>query len=219
MTGWRLLPLLLLLPACSAWWSGSRLEAPPPDDSERLVRQAEADVQSGRYAEAARLFEEVASGPNGVFTDRALLGLTRLLVYPEYEGRSYARAALVAERLQREYPDSPHAAEARAWQDLLTAYLARTQELAELERELEESTRELERRAQELVRLQHLDQELERRTQELKLRTQELERQKKLDQELERLTHELAQELERRTQELQRLKRLDLQLEQQKKKP
>jgi hypothetical protein len=219
---WRLLPLLLLLPACTAWWTArtaAPVDTPPPDDSERLVRRAEAEARDGAYAEATRLYEEVISGPNGTFTDRALIGLARVLVDPEYAGRDYARAYLVAERLQREYPTSPYAAETRAWMDLLAGYLTRDRKLAELERELNESTRELERRGQELVRLQHLDQELERRTQELQLRTQELERFKRLEQERERLTNELAQELERRTQELQRLKRLDLQLEQPKKKP
>jgi hypothetical protein len=209
---WRLLPLLLLLPACTAWWARAPVDTPPPDDSERLVRRAETEVQAGAHAEAARLFEEVISRPNGAFADRALLGFARLLVDPEYAGQSYDRAYLVVDRLQREHPNSAYGAEARAWKDLLAAYLTRNQELAQLERELDESTRELERRGQELVRLQHLDQELERRTQELRLRTQELERLKKLDQELERRT----QELERRTQELQRLKRLDLQLEKQK---
>ena len=220
MTRWRLLPLLLLLPACTAWWARAPVETAPPDDSERLVRRAETEVQAGAHAEAARLFEEVISRPNGAFADRALLGFARLLVDPEYASRSYAQAYLVVDRLQREHPNSTYGAEARAWKDLLAAYLTRNRELAQLERELDESTRELERRGQELVRLQHLDQELERRTQELKARTQELEHLKKLDQELERLTHELAQELQRRTQELQRLKRLDLQLEKQKtKKP
>jgi hypothetical protein len=221
--GWRLLPrlfpLLLLLPACSAWWATAPVvDAPPPDDSERLVRRAEWEAQRGAHAEAARLFEEALRLPSPAFGDRALLGLTRLLVDPEYAGRDYPEAYGAAERLLREYPDSPHAAEARAWQDLLAAYLSRNQELAQLLRQLDESARELERRADELARLQHLDQELERRTQELKVRTQELERQKRLDQELERLTNDLAQELERRTQELQRLKRLDLQLEKQQQK-
>lgn len=213
-----LLPLLLL-PGCTAWWTVAPVDMPPPDDSARLIRRAETEVQAGAHDEAVRLFEEVVSRPNGAFADRALLGLTRLLVYPDYAGRNYAQAYLVADRLQREYPGSPYAVEARAWQNLLAAYLTRNQELARLARELDESTRELGRRAREIERLQHLDKELDRRTQELGLRTQELQRLKALDQELERLTHELAQELERRTQELQRLKRLDLQLEQQKKKP
>jgi DNA repair exonuclease SbcCD ATPase subunit len=217
--GWRILPLLLLLPACTAWWASAPVDAPLPDDSERLVRRAEAAAQRRDHAEAARLFEEAVRPAHPAYGDRALLGLTRLLVLREYAGRDYDRAAWVAERLVREYPDSPYAAEARAWQDLLAAYLTRSEALAKLERELDANARELDRRGRELTRLQHLDEELERRTQELKVRTQELERQKRLDQELERLAQDLAQELERRTQELQRLKHLDLQLEKQKKKP
>ena len=146
MRPWRLLPLLLLLPACTTWWARAPVDTPPPDDSERLVRRAEGQVQAGARAEAARLFEEVISRPNGAFADRALWGFARLLVDPEYEGRSYAQAYLVVDRLQREHPSSPYGAEARAWQDLLAAYLARNQELAQLERELDDSTRELERR-------------------------------------------------------------------------
>lgn len=215
---WRLLSLLLLLPACSAWWAAAPVDRPLPDDSERLVRRAEAAAQRGDHAEATWLFEEAVRSAHPAYGDRALIGLTRLLVLPEYAGRDYDRAARMAERLVREYPGSPYAAEARAWEDLLAAYLTRSRELEKLERELGESIRELERRGQELTRLQRLDQELELRTQELKLRTQELERQKRLDQELERLTNDLAQELERRTQELQRLKSLDLQLEKQQQK-
>jgi DNA repair exonuclease SbcCD ATPase subunit len=186
---------------------------------ERIVRRAELEAQGGAHAEAQRLYEEVLNRPNGAFADRALLGLTRVLVDPDYAGRDYAQAFVLVDRLQREYPRSAYTAEARAWQDLLAAYLMRNQELDMLARELGESAQEVERLGQEIARLQTVDQELERRTQELRVRTQELERLKRMDQELERLTHELAQELERRTQELQRLKRLDLQLEQQKKKP
>jgi hypothetical protein len=218
--GWRLLPLLALLSGCVAGWAPPPgVQAPPPDDTDRLLRRAEAKAQAGAPAEAARLFQEALSRSNGTFTDRALIGLTRVLVYPEYDGRDYTQAYLVANRLQREYPNSPHAPEARAWQELIAAYLTRNQDLGRLTRRLDETTRELERRGRELERQQSLEQELERRTQELKARTQELERLRHLGQELERVANELAQELERRTQELQRLKRLDLQLEQQKKKP
>jgi DNA repair exonuclease SbcCD ATPase subunit len=219
---WRLLPLLLLVAACAA-------ERPPgpavgrlPDDTDRLVRLAEAQAQAGEHTEAARLFEEIARRPNQPFADRALVGLTRLLVHPEYAGRDYQQAYVVADRLVREYPDSQYTTEARAWRDLLAAYLALGQELeqraVELDQrtvELDQRTRELERRTQELERLKRLDLELERRTRELERRTQELERLKRLDLELERRT----QELEQRTQELERLKRLDLELEQQKRKP
>src|SRR5262249_40315244 len=127
---------------------------------------------------------------------------------PEYAGRDYRRAFLVADRLVREYPDSPSLAEGRAWRELLLGYLARGQELERRTMELEQVFQDDERRTRELERLQGVDRELERRTRELARRTQELERLKGVDL-----------ELERRTRELERLKRLDLELEQRKRKP
>jgi DNA repair exonuclease SbcCD ATPase subunit len=209
---WRLLPLLILLAACGSWRSPALVAPLPPNDREQLVRQAETKAQAGAYAEAARLFEEALRQPSAMFRDRALVGLTRVLVDSENAGRDYRRAYLAAERLAREYPDSAYAAEARAWRDLLGSYLAR---LTYLEQELEQRTRELER-------LNHLDQELEQRTREVERLRQELKRLKILDVELERRTQELERlsyELERRNRELDQLKRLDLELEQQKKKP
>jgi hypothetical protein len=204
---WRLLPLLLILAACAGGpWPGPTVAA-PPDDTERLVRAAEERAREGAHAEAARLFEEVTRRPSPAFGDRALLGLVRLLVDPEYAGHDYRQAYLVADRLVREYPDSYGAAEARAWRDLIGAYLTRGLEL-------ERRTQELEQHAQELERLKRVDLQLERRTLELERRAQELERLKGVDLELERRTLEL----ERRTQELERLKRLDLELEQQRRK-
>jgi len=212
---WRLLPLLLLVAACAGGpWPGPTVAA-PPDDTERLVRVAEERAREGAHAEAARLFEEVTRRPSPAFGDRALLGLARLFVDPEYAGRDYRRAYLVADRLLREYPDSYCAAEARAWRDLIGAYLSRGQEVEQRTQELERRTQELEQHTKELERFKRVDLELERRTQELERRTRELERLKRVDLELERRT----QELERRTQELERLKRLDLELEQQKRKP
>jgi hypothetical protein len=211
------------------------MEATPPSDDQRAVQLAEVQVQAGDHTEAARLFDEVARDPSSPFADRALLGLTRVLCNPQYLGRDYSQAYVVADRLVRDYPDSPYAGEGRAWRDLLLAHLAlekeldqRTAELYQLIRadeqrmqdlerfkrldlELQRRTRELERRTQELERLKRLDLELERRTRELDRRTQELERLKRLDLELERRTRELEQ----RAQELERLKRLDLELEQQ----
>jgi hypothetical protein len=70
--------------------------------------------------------------PDSAFSDLALLGLTRALVNPEYSGRDYRQAFVAAERLIREYPDSPYAGGVRAWRELLGAYLARTRELERL---------------------------------------------------------------------------------------
>ena len=139
----RLLLVLLALTACARWWEPSTQVA-PPDDSEPLVRLAERRAQAGAYAEAARLFEDVLHRPGSAFTDRALLGLTRVLVNPEYSGRDYRQAFVAADRLVREYPGSPYAGEVRAWRELLGAYLARTEELERLKRldlELEQRQR------------------------------------------------------------------------------
>jgi hypothetical protein len=219
VTAWRLLPLVLLLAACGSG-RGSGLATPlPPNDAERLVRLAEREAQAGNDAEAARLFEEVLRRPSPPFADRVLVGLTRLYVDPGSVTHDYRRAYLVAERLVREYPDSAHAAEARAWRDLLGSYLARGQELERRAMELDQAVLELRGRTQ---RIEDLDQELQQRAREVERLNQELKRLKILDAELEKRTQELERlsyELERRNSELQRLKRLDLELEQQKKKP
>ena len=151
MTAWRILPLLLLLTACASWLPWGKASGPrttgPPDDTRELVIHAESLVQSGSYAQAVVLFQEVARNPNSAFVDRALLGLTRSFSYPAYAGHDYRQAFTMADRLVREYPDSPFAVEGRAWRDLLLGYLVRGQEL--------------ERRTQELERLKRLDLELE----------------------------------------------------------
>ena len=209
MTTWRVLPLVLLLLAACAGPRAAPTVATPPDDEESIVRLAEVQVHVGAHKEAARVFDEIARDPSSAFADRALLGLTRILCNPEYAGRDYAQAYVVADRLVHDYPGSPYASEGRAWRELLVAYLALEQEFAERTAELHQLIRTDEQRTQELERLKRLDAELERRTRELEHRTQELERLRRLDAELERRTREL----ERRTQELERLKRLDLDLE------
>jgi Tetratricopeptide repeat len=147
VTAWRVLPLLLLLTACASWPPWASRTAPPPDDTKELVARAESLAQTGSHAQAVALFQEVARNPNSAFVDRALLGLTRSFSYPGYAGYDYRLALTMADRLVREYPDSPLAVEGRAWRDLLLGYLVRGQEL--------------ERRTQELERLKRLDLELE----------------------------------------------------------
>jgi hypothetical protein len=104
-----------------------------------------------------------AAASDGMFDVRVKLN-------PDYAGRDLRRAHLVADRLVRDYPDSPHAGGARAWRDLVRAYLVRGRELdrrtLELERislELERRTRELQRHVRELERLKQLDLDLEQR--------------------------------------------------------
>jgi hypothetical protein len=211
VTGRRILPLLLILAACAGRPTPPPPATPvaaPPSEAERLVGLAESWERTGAHDQAVRLFEEIASNPSSPVADRALLGLTRSLCNADYPGHDYRRAYFVADRLVREYPDSRHAVEARAWRDLLLGYLARGQELERRNTELEQALQEQTRSTQELERLKGVDQELERRTRELQQRTQEVERLKRVDQ-----------ELQQRTQELERLKRLDLELEQRKRRP
>ena len=212
MRTWRLAPLVLLLTACATGRPVPPVPAPPmaapADDGEQMVRLAESWAESGSHDQAVPLFEEIARNPSSPVADRALLGLTRSLCNPEYAGHDYRQAFLVADRLVREYPNSQHSVEARAWRELLLGYLARGRELERQSMELEQTVIEQERQTQELERLKGVDLELERRTRELQKRTQELERLKRVDV-----------ELERRTSELERLKRLDLELEQRKRKP
>jgi hypothetical protein len=212
MKVWRVLPGVLLLTACAGglpWRDAAPPRAAaPPDDTAELVSQAEGLAHAGSHAQAVALFEEVVQNPSSAFVDRALLGLTRSLCDPAYDGHDYRLAFVMADRLVREYPDSQLAVEGRAWRDLLLGYLARGQELERRTMELEEVMTEQAQQKQELERLRGVDQELERRTRDLQRRTQELERLRRVDL-----------ELERRTQELERLKRLDLELEQKKRKP
>jgi chromosome segregation ATPase len=209
----------LLLAACGIGRAPGLAAPLSSDDTERLVRRAEREAQAEHHTEATRLFEEVLRQPKSAFADRALIGLTRLLVDSDNADRDYRRAHRLAERLVREHPDSAYAAEARSWRDLLGSYLARGQELERRAQELDQTTRELEGRTQHI---QTLDQELQERDREVERLGQELKRLKILDAELEKRTQELERlsyELDRRNKELQRLKRLDLELEQQKKKP
>jgi hypothetical protein len=180
----------------------------PQPESERLVQLAETLAEAGSHDQAVPLFEEIARDPSSPVADRALLGLTRSLCNPGYAGHDYRQAYIVADRLVREYPDSHHAVEARAWRELLLGYLSRSRELERRTMELEQTIIEQQRQTQELERLKGVDSELDRRTRELQKRTQEVERLRRVDS-----------ELERKTRELERLKRLDLELEQKKRKP
>jgi outer membrane protein assembly factor BamD (BamD/ComL family) len=200
----------LLSSACTAAPPAPGPEATPPDDTERVIRLAVARQEAGALAEATLLFDAVTQqSPPSPFQDRALAGLGRVLVSPDHGGRDYRRAHAVFDRLVREHPDSAYAAEARAWRDLLGAYLAAGLELERRTQELLSRSEELLGRTLELDRLRHVERELVRRTQELEQRTEELERLKHLQLELERRSRELAE----RTQELERLKRVDLELE------
>lgn len=126
----RLVAALLLASACAAPVPS---RVPPPGEAERLVGEAEAQARAGAYRTAARTFEEVVKRFPGADThDRALWGLAHTLVLVENPARDYRQAHLFFDRLAREHPASRYAADARAWHALLSAYLARTEELSRL---------------------------------------------------------------------------------------
>jgi tetratricopeptide (TPR) repeat protein len=120
-------------------------EEPPPDDTDRLLRDADARAHAGAHVAAARLYDQVARlAPPSAFRDRALYGLGRLLVQPDNPGRDYRQAYAWFDRLLRDHPRSPLAPDARAWHELLGAYLARSEEIEQLKRldlELERAKR------------------------------------------------------------------------------
>jgi tetratricopeptide (TPR) repeat protein len=119
------------------------VERPPLDDARELVRAADALAAARAYAAASRLYEEVIRRfPGDPGQGRALFGLGRLLVLADNPGRSYSRALVCFDRLLREHPESPQAADARAWRSVLAAYLARSEELERLK----QADLELERR-------------------------------------------------------------------------
>ena len=129
-----LLAGLLLATGCAATGPGlGREKAPPADEARQQVDEAERLVAAREYTPAARLLEGVARGaPDTAVHDRALYTLGRALVQPDNPARNYRQALAWFDRLLREHPASPHAADARAWRALLSAYLARTDELERL---------------------------------------------------------------------------------------
>jgi outer membrane protein assembly factor BamD (BamD/ComL family) len=124
----------LLLAGCAAIGPGpGREKAPPADEARQQVDEAERLVAARQYVPAARLLENVARGtPDTAVHDRALYAMGRALVQPDNPARNYRQALAWFDRLLREHPQSPHAADARAWRTLLSAYLARTDELERL---------------------------------------------------------------------------------------
>ena len=109
--------------------------APPRDEGEEKVREAEALARAGGYPGATRILEELARQPPSASSrDRALYALGRLFVLPDNPARDYRQALSYFDRLVREYPESVYVPDARAWRDLISAYFARIQELERLKR-------------------------------------------------------------------------------------
>jgi outer membrane protein assembly factor BamD (BamD/ComL family) len=134
---------LMTLSACSAVsWSrlSSSLEA------DRLVREADSQLQAGNPAAAARILGDVVRRfPEAPVHDEALYGLARALVLGANGARDYRQAAAHLDRLLREYPKSRYAADARAWRAVLGVIVARGAELDRLLERLKAIDFELER--------------------------------------------------------------------------
>jgi outer membrane protein assembly factor BamD (BamD/ComL family) len=124
-----LVPLLLLAACSAASWTrlASSMEA------NRLVREAEVQIERGNPSAAIPTLEDVVRRfPDAPVHDRALYELARALVLSANGGREYRQAAAQLDRLLREHPTSPHAADARALRIALGAYVTRTAELDRL---------------------------------------------------------------------------------------
>jgi outer membrane protein assembly factor BamD (BamD/ComL family) len=130
LIGLALLAPSLLLAACGAA-SWTRLTSAM--EADRLVSEAEAEVQGGNPSAAIRILEDVVRRfPDAPVHDRALYELARTLVLNASGGRGYRQAAAQLDRLLREHPTSPHASDARALRIALGAYVTRTAELDRL---------------------------------------------------------------------------------------
>jgi outer membrane protein assembly factor BamD (BamD/ComL family) len=168
--------LLVAVAGCAAGRPPAESRGDELDDVERALRQADAAAQFGAYGEATRLLHEaLARSPRSGVLDRVLLRLARLHVDPANPALDYDRAARLLERLLREHPRSPHAAEARAWRELLEMHALRGQEVQRVRHDVQRVRQDLDRARQEL----------DRRTRELESRTRELELLKTLDLEAE----------------------------------
>ena len=138
-----LLVMLMTLSACSAApWT----QLTSSFEADRLVREADAQIQAGNWAAAVRILEGVVRRyPDAPVHDEALYHLARALVLGANGGREYRQAAGYLDRLLREHPTSPYATDARVWRALLGAYVARGAEMDRLLERLKAIDVELER--------------------------------------------------------------------------
>lgn len=160
-----LVVLALVLAACSLPVIRS--------EQDRWVLQAEELVRAGEYRGALEAYRRALNdSPRNAAAERALIGLAGLYVTPENPHRDYRRALETFERLLKEYPESASVDEARAWRELLSAFLAQRDEAERARQEADRARQEVERARQEMQRVR---QDLER----LKQVELELERQRR----------------------------------------
>jgi outer membrane protein assembly factor BamD (BamD/ComL family) len=139
---WPLLALVVLSACSSAPWTrvASSLEA------DRLVREADAQIEAGNWSKAVRILADVVRRyPDAPAHDEALYHLARALVLGANGVREYRQATAHLDRLLREHPTSPYVPDARAWRAVLVAYVARGAELDRLLERLKAIDTQLER--------------------------------------------------------------------------
>ena len=126
-----MLPVLLMaLAACSV---APLTRLTPSREADRLVQEADAQLRGGNPSAAVRILDDVVRRfPDARVRDQALYDLARALVLTANGGRDYRQAATHLDRLLRQYPTSPHAADARALRIAIGAYVARTADLDRL---------------------------------------------------------------------------------------
>jgi len=111
---------------------------PEGEDPTRMVMRADELAVNGSQAEARTIYRQVVRHhSNSPAAANALWGLGRLYVDPDGGLRDYGSAHAAFGRLLTEHPDSPHAAEARAWHTALGELLRAQEDAKRVKNDLE----------------------------------------------------------------------------------
>ncbi len=119
--------LMLLLGGCAAV-----MERFPVTENARKFQEAEKAFQGGNYAEARRIFLEVAADGTAspARSERAQFNAAYILVAHDNPNKDYGLAAREFEELIAKHPSGTHAGEARTWLDILKTFeQSKTKEL------------------------------------------------------------------------------------------
>jgi hypothetical protein len=135
-----------------------------PSGAERLMAQADALAGAGEGWLARYLYQQVLREfPEDPAAPAALYGLGRLETDPARGFRNYRAAYGAFTRLVTEYPGSPWAAEARAWQAALGDLLAYEETAARIKLQLRWREEETAGLRLQIQQLKSVDMGLERR--------------------------------------------------------
>lgn len=172
-----LLALTLLLAGCA-------IATTRPSEERLMIARAEEMARAGDYRGAQEAYQRAINDlPKNSSTDQALFGSARLYVAVDNPGRDYRRARENFERLLKEFPQSAWVEEARAWRELLSAFLSQREETETARQEVQGQREETEKARQEVQRIRE---EAEKARQEVQRIRQDLERLKQIERELER---------------------------------